>query len=103
MPYTLYADGAELKKGVLDKTGQLSIDHQVVTRGYRLEMANGVAYQIPVPTEYRNAEQAELANRGLHNHPSQADAEVSQPASHTDHRAQYATQMDATDQQGKNQ
>jgi len=56
-----------------------------------------------VPTEYRNAEQAELANRGLHNHPSQADAEVSQPASHTDHRAQYAVQMDATDQEGKTQ
>jgi type VI secretion system secreted protein VgrG len=101
MPYTLYADGAVLTKGVLDKTGQLSIDHQVVTRGYRLVMANGVAYQIPVPTEYRNAEQAQLANRGLHNHPSQADAEVSQPASHTDHRTQYATQMDATDPKGE--
>jgi type VI secretion system secreted protein VgrG len=101
MPYTLYADGAVLKKGVLDKTGQLSIDHQVVTRAYRLVMANGVAYQIPVPTEYRNAEQAQLANRGLHNHSSQADAEVSQPASHTDHRTQYATQMDATDPKGE--
>ncbi|WP_223541499.1 type VI secretion system tip protein VgrG [Pseudomonas sp. BF-RE-26] len=102
MPYTLYADGAVLKQGVLDKTGQLSIDHQVVTQGYRLVMANGVTYQIPVPTEYRNAEQAELANRGLHNHPSQAHAEVSQPISHTDHRGLYATVMEgAGDQEGK--
>ena len=102
MPYTLYADGAVLKQGVLDKTGQLSIDHQVVTQGYRLVMANDVTYQIPVPTEYRNAEQAELANRGLHNHPSQAHAEVSQPISHTDHRGLYATVMEgAGDQEGK--
>ncbi|PNA06268.1 type VI secretion system Vgr family protein, partial [Pseudomonas sp. FW215-R3] len=102
MPYTLYADGAELKQGVLDASGQLLIDHQVVTRGYRLVMTNGVTYQIPVPTDYRNAEQAQLANRGLHNHPSQAHAEVSQPTSHTDHRGLYATVMEgASDQEGK--
>jgi type VI secretion system secreted protein VgrG len=94
MPYTLYADGAELKQGVLDASGQVSIDHQVVTQGYRLVMANGAAYQIPVPTDYRNAEQAHLANRGLHNHSSQADAEMSQPRSHTDHRGLYATVME---------
>ena len=102
MPYTLYADGAELKQGVLDASGQLLIDHQVVTRGYRLVMANGVTYQIPVPTDYRNAEQAHLANRGLHNHSSQADAEMSQPASHTDHRALYVAVMDGiSDQEGE--
>jgi type VI secretion system secreted protein VgrG len=104
MPYTLYADGAELKQGVLDASGQLLIDHQVVTQSYRLVMANGVTYQIPVPTDYRNTEQAQLANRGLHNHPSQANAEVSQPASHTDHRALYAGVMEGiSDQEGKNQ
>ncbi|MBV7550336.1 DUF2345 domain-containing protein, partial [Pseudomonas sp. PDM26] len=101
MPYTLYADGAELKKGVLDKTGQLSIAHQVVTRGYRLVMANGSVYQIPVPTDYRNAGQAALANQGLHNHLSQTDTSVNQPASHTDHRGQYAAHI--TDQEGKSQ
>ncbi|MND89090.1 hypothetical protein D3C80_811350 [compost metagenome] len=94
MPYKLFADGALLKQGVLDKTGQLQIDHQVVTRGYRLQMANGVSYRIPVPTEYRNVEQAHLANRGLHNHTSQTDAEVNQPTSHTDHRHLYAKVLD---------
>ncbi len=104
MPYALYADGALLKQGVLDETGQLSIDHQVVTRQYRLDLANGVRYQIPVPSDYRNAEQAHLANRGLHNHRSQTDAEVSQPTSHTDHRALYATVMEElSNQQGKTQ
>lgn len=103
MPYTLYADGAVLKQGVLDKSGQLLIDHQVVTQGYRLVMANGVTHQIPVPTEYRNAEQAHLANRGLHNHLSQADTEMSQPTSHTDHRALYVAMMDGmSEQEGKN-
>lgn len=102
MPYTLYADGAELKRGVLDKTGQLLIDHQVVTRGYRLVMANGVTHHIPVPTEYRNAEQARLANRGLHNHPAQPDAEMSQPTSHTDHRVLYdAVLQGVNDQKGQ--
>ncbi len=104
MPYTLYADGALLKQGVLDKTGQLLLDHQVVTRGYRLEMANGVTYQIPLPTDYRNAEQAHLANRGLHNHPSQTDAEVSQPTAHTDHRALYEAVLEGlSDKEEKTQ
>jgi type VI secretion system secreted protein VgrG len=104
MPYTLYADGALLKQGVLDETGQLLIDHQVVTRQYRLELANGVRYQIPVPTDYRNAEQAHLANRGLRKHRSQTDAQVSQPASHSDHRALYAAMMDGlNDQKGKSE
>jgi type VI secretion system secreted protein VgrG len=94
MPYTLYADGAVLQRGVLDKTGQLSIDHQVVTRGYRLVMANSVVYQIPTPTDYRNPEQAHLANAGFHNHPSKNHSEVSQPTSHTEYRTLYSTVMD---------
>lgn len=102
MPYTLYADGAVLKRGVLDQTGQVSIDHEVVTQQYLLELANGVSHQIPVPTEYRNTEQAKLANGGMHNHPSRPDPEVSQPTSHTDHRALYATVISAiSDQKGK--
>ena len=104
MPYTLYADGAELKQGVLDASGQILIDHQVVTRGYRLVMANGVTYQIPVPTDYRNSDQAHLANRGLHNHPSRIHDEVSQPTSHTDHRGLYASVMEGIkEQEGKTQ
>ncbi|WP_256390433.1 DUF2345 domain-containing protein, partial [Pseudomonas yamanorum] len=95
MPYTLYADGAVLKQGVLDTSGQVLIDHEVVTQQYRIVMANGVSFQIPVPTDYRNAEQAKLANSGLHNHRSQTDSEVSQPTSHTDQRALYDDVMSA--------
>ncbi|MNP77998.1 hypothetical protein D3C76_1755280 [compost metagenome] len=73
-----------------------------MTRGYRLIMANGVTHHIPVPTEYPNAEQAHLANRGMHNHRSQADPEMSQPTSHTDHRALYVAVMNGmSDQERK--
>ena len=94
MPYTLYADGAPLKNGVLDERGQIPIDHQVVTQNYKLEMANGVTYQILVVEAYSNPEQGKLANRGFHHHASQADAEISSPSSHTEHRNIYADLLD---------
>ncbi|MDH1012968.1 DUF2345 domain-containing protein, partial [Pseudomonas nicosulfuronedens] len=91
MPYTLYADGAPLESGVLDKTGFLAFDHQVITGQYRLELANGVSYRIPVPEEYSNPEQGHLASRGLQNHSSQPAYPEAGPASlHTDHRNDYA-------------
>jgi len=96
MPYTLYADGALLKKGVLDETGQIPIDHQVVTQNYRLEMANGVSYQIPIVESYSNPEQGKLANRGFHHHTSQAAADINEPASHTEHRNLYAELLDGS-------
>ncbi|GDX04424.1 type VI secretion system Vgr family protein [Buttiauxella sp. A111] len=89
MPYTLYADGALFQKGVLDKTGHLDIEHQTTTKHYRMEMANGINYQIPVVSAYRNAEQGEMANRGLQNHTSDTSPDVNQPASHTEHRNLY--------------
>ncbi|MCK6189061.1 type VI secretion system Vgr family protein, partial [Pseudomonas sp. EYE_354] len=102
MPYTLYADDAVIKQGVLDNTGQIAINHQVVTRQYRMVMANGASFQIPVPGDYRNNEQAILANAGFHNHRSQPDSELSQPISHTDHRASYAEVVSpASDQEGE--
>ncbi|MBT9572659.1 hypothetical protein [Pseudomonas umsongensis] len=59
-------------------------------------------HHIPVPGEYRNADQAHMANRGLHNHTAQADSEMSQPSSHTDHRALYDAALHAiNDQTGK--
>lgn len=90
MPYTLYADDALLGKGVLDNSGQLEIDHQVVTRSYRLVMANGASYHIPVVSEYRNEKQGILANLGLHNHTSQTGDGIASPEDHTVHRNLYA-------------
>ncbi|CAM3775666.1 putative type VI secretion system protein VgrGA [Pseudomonas reidholzensis] len=101
MPYKLYADGALLKEGVLDDGAELRIDHQVVTREYRLQMANGTSFQIPVPGEYRNPPQAHLANLGLLNHTPQTHPEVGQPSTHSDHRVKYAGVLDGlVDTQG---
>lgn len=91
MPYTLYADGALVEQGVLDETGYLAFDHQVITQQYRLEMANGTHYQLPVPLTYRNPEQGQLANRGLHHQTFQADSQVNQPSAHNDIRTLYAS------------
>ncbi|QCZ29671.1 type VI secretion system Vgr family protein [Leclercia adecarboxylata] len=94
MPYTLYADGAPLLKGVIDESGQIPIDHQVVTRNYKLELANGVSYKIPVVEAYNNPQQGQLANRGFHNHTSLVDADINSPASHTEHRNLNAELID---------
>jgi type VI secretion system secreted protein VgrG len=91
MPYTIFADGALVTQGVLDSSGQFSIDHQVVTRSYTMKMANGQSFEIPVPEDYRNPEQGALANEGLHHHHGRAHPDVSPPVSHTEHRQHYAS------------
>ena len=68
MPYKLYADGAVVKEGVLEKDTPLSVDHTVPTQKYKLELANGLVYEIPVVSDYSNAEQGLPANLGFHKH-----------------------------------
>lgn len=87
MPYKLYADGALVKQGVFDKTGQLPIDHQVTTQKYTLEMANGVRHEIPVPGEYRDAANGKLANQGFQFLESSPEDEVA--PDRAVHRQQY--------------
>ncbi|MBV7584602.1 type VI secretion system tip protein VgrG [Pseudomonas sp. PDM33] len=94
MPYTLYADGQVVQKGVLDETGYLSFDHQVITRSYRLVMANGVGYQLPIPDEYSKPEQGGMANRGLHRVAFLDDPQINQPSAHNELRTLYASLLD---------
>ena len=91
MPYTLYADGKVLQEGVLDETNQVSFDHHLVTHQYRLELANGINYEIPIPAEYSNPEQGHLANRGLQSLTVAGDSQVNQPSVHNDLRLLYAS------------
>ncbi|MFJ4398467.1 Rhs element Vgr protein, partial [Pseudomonas sp. NPDC089396] len=91
MPYTLLADGVVLQQGVVDESGALKVDHQVVTRQYTVCFANNVSLQIPVPEQYRNAEQGHLATRGLRRHTSIADRTAKA-------RNQYVTLFDQEDQ-----
>ncbi|UXY16344.1 type VI secretion system tip protein VgrG [Chitiniphilus purpureus] len=69
MPYQLYADGALKAEGVIDALGQVPVqDHSPLIQQYRVEMANGVVYDIPVAVDYRNAAQGDPANQGFHRH-----------------------------------
>jgi type VI secretion system secreted protein VgrG len=90
MPFKLFADGALMKQGVIDSSGQLPIDHQVTTQQYKLELANGVTHEIPVPAQYRgDASNGALANLGFQYHeglPADAAAVVDRAA----HRQGYS-------------
>ncbi|MDU4253050.1 type VI secretion system tip protein VgrG [Pseudomonas sp.] len=94
MPYTLYADGQVVQKGVLDEAGYLAFDHQVITRSYRLVMANGIGYQLPIPGEYSKPEQGDMANRGLHRVAFLDDPQINQPSAHSELRTLYASLLD---------
>jgi uncharacterized protein involved in type VI secretion and phage assembly/uncharacterized protein (DUF2345 family) len=66
MPYRLYANGAMVKQGVLDETGNLDIQHSPAIQNYRVELANGMTYEIPVVDSYRNGIEGPLANQGIY-------------------------------------
>lgn len=68
MPYKLYADGALIREGVLDEKGTLNLDHEIPTKKYTMELANGMRYNIPVPNDYTNDVQGNPANRGFLRH-----------------------------------
>ncbi|WP_321885016.1 type VI secretion system Vgr family protein [Paraburkholderia bannensis] len=88
MPYKLYADGALVKQGVFDKSGQLPIDHLVTTQKYTLEMANGVKHEIPVPGEYKDPANGALANQGFLFHEGSPDEGA--PPDRAVHRQLYS-------------
>ncbi|RBB33088.1 type VI secretion system tip protein VgrG [Burkholderia reimsis] len=95
MPYTLHADGALIKEGVIDHSGQIPIDHRVTTREYQLELANGVKYSIPVADTYRgDAGNGELANLGFHYHESGTDGDITPAGDRAIHRERYSSLLD---------
>jgi len=67
VPYKLYAQSALVTQGVTDSTGRIAVDHRQGAKSYRLELANGVSYEIPVSEEFRgDAANGQLANQGFH-------------------------------------
>jgi type VI secretion system secreted protein VgrG len=66
MPYKLYANGALKKEDVIDDTGRILVEHDLAVQKYKLELANGEQYDIPVVTKYTNPPQGEAANLGFH-------------------------------------
>ncbi|AEG69767.1 type VI secretion system Vgr family protein [Ralstonia solanacearum] len=85
MPYKLFADGALVRQGVIDASGQLPVDHHPGTQQYSLRLANGVTHEIPVPAEYHSAANGELANQGIHFH----EGDESGAADRAVHRQSY--------------
>lgn len=74
MPFKLFADGAQIQQGVLDDSGSLQIMHSPAVQDYRVEMANGVQYDLPVVDAHRNAAQGRPANDGFLKHERGAPA-----------------------------
>ncbi|MEE1922770.1 type VI secretion system tip protein VgrG [Pseudomonas sp. 148P] len=102
MPYQLFAGSALLAEGVLDETGRIQVEHQAVTHSYRLQLLNGVSYQLPVPGDYSNPQQAHLANEGLQNHKSATASGLVPPMGHTEQRGVYSELLNgSTDLKGE--
>ncbi|KVO51990.1 type VI secretion system Vgr family protein [Burkholderia stagnalis] len=86
VPYKLYAQGVLVARGVTDATGRIAVEHRPGTQSYRLEFANGVAYQIPVSEEFRgDATNGQLANQGFHFYEQGAGGDEEDRAVHRQH------------------
>ena len=95
MPYTLLADGAVVKHGVIDGTGHIPLEHHVGVQNYQLELANGITHEIPVPTRYRgDAVNGALANRGFQFHEMSAAADITPAGDRASHRSRYSNVLD---------
>jgi type VI secretion system secreted protein VgrG len=68
MPYKLYANGGLLQEGVMDERGRLLVEHNISTAQYKLELANGVIYDIPAVNEFTSNTDGEAATRGYDKH-----------------------------------
>ena len=56
-PYTLYKDGANVADGVTDADGQVRIeDHRSDTASYKVRLANGNEYELPVKARLESAD-----------------------------------------------
>jgi type VI secretion system secreted protein VgrG len=74
MPYKLFADGALVKEGVLDDEGNLSVNHNPTTQKYKVELANGATFNIPVVNDFRNTSQGPASSAGYRKYESGAAA-----------------------------
>ncbi|WP_130908470.1 type VI secretion system Vgr family protein [Pseudomonas sp. Sample_16] len=95
MPYKVFADGAPAGNGVMDASGQIAVDHHATTSRYRIELANGVKYNVPVAGDYTDdPDNAERANQGFQRHSSQPHPEITPPDDASQFRQAY-TQLNS--------
>ncbi|MFL9927185.1 DUF2345 domain-containing protein, partial [Herbaspirillum lusitanum] len=74
MPFKLLADGVKIQEGIMDNIGQMALEHRVGTKKYELELANLLTFRIPVPEQYSDDRNGELANHGIHYHEPQLNS-----------------------------
>ncbi|OSI09245.1 DUF2345 domain-containing protein, partial [Neisseria zoodegmatis] len=83
MPFKLYADGREIKRGVIDKSGNIAIEHQIPTQQYKLELANGEIYKMSLIDEYQeNTKKSKLINQGFYFPKGMDTASAAEAAQH---------------------
>ena len=91
MPYKVYADGALIKQDVLDDSGSILVMHSPAVQNYRVEMANGTRYDMPIVDTYRNEQQGDTANKGYLKHePGPAASDTGDTPSEQSLRETYA-------------
>ncbi|WP_052162442.1 type VI secretion system Vgr family protein [Aquabacterium sp. NJ1] len=65
MPYKVFANGAMIKQDVLDASGSIELKHAPAIERYKVVLANGMTYDIPVVERYRNTAEGPLAAMGV--------------------------------------
>ena len=67
MPYTLYADGKEIGKGMTDDKGEIEITHEENVEKYEVKFINGIHYEIPMIEEFVNdSDKDEIMSHGFY-------------------------------------
>ncbi|WP_218510984.1 type VI secretion system Vgr family protein [Variovorax sp. dw_308] len=63
-PYTLYADGAVLQKGVTEDDGSVMWDHKESTQQYKVELVTGQVFEVDALETFGSDAARKLANQG---------------------------------------
>jgi type VI secretion system secreted protein VgrG len=84
-PYTLLKDGTEIKKGLFDEYGRLTVDKAEKGATYQVRLHNGTLHDVPIarePMEYdpdkTEYNEQQLSNKGYRADGQDADKRLSQ-------------------------
>lgn len=84
-PYTLLKDGAEIKKGLFDEYGRLTVDKAEKGATYQVRLHNGTLHALPIAQEQLQSDpdqpeynEQQLSNKGYRSDGVDADKRLSQ-------------------------
>ncbi|MBC7993274.1 MAG: type VI secretion system tip protein VgrG [Rhizobacter sp.] len=90
-PYTLYADGGVLQKGLADTDGSVMWEHKEGTKTYRVELLSGQSFEIDALAAFRSDSADRLANEGFRSFKHEAGQKADYGAEDEDFRRRLAT------------